>query len=120
MKYNKEDVKLHIEESGCIRSYWAAMPGQPQRRVGDIDRTTKEKAIDNAISEAMYADKRDKLETELRAECPEQPIYQAYLYNDITIDDIALPTEGIGNYLYVYPSRRKKGIYHLKNYRFIG
>jgi len=87
--------------------------------VGDVNHTTQEDAITYAIWAAKRADHLAEIKEKFRAAHPGKQIYIAYLgqlVNRLPGANVRLPKEGEGEYLFVFPSRKKDGVYHLKDF----
>jgi len=109
-QYNPNKVELHKEESGCILSWWASVPGHPTRCVGRVDDTTKEEAAQRAIKIAYNSDLWAELETNLHLEFPNKQIYKGSPSMCRDINWAGLPDK---EYLYVLKDRRKHGKYQI-------
>jgi len=119
VNYQRDSVSLHREELGGISFWWTSIPGHPQRCVGNVEQTTREEAINCAIHTAERTDKLVEIEENFRTAHPNRQIYIACLNNAINRlpgAKVQLPPEGIGEYLFVFPARRKAGVYYLKDY----
>jgi len=112
MIYNPDEVKLHQEEFGGIRSWWASVPGHPLRQVGHVDTVSRENAINYAMRAAENADAWQVIENTLRENYPNFQIYQGLA----NTPDINWPVnmDPWQEYMYILKPRRKNGKYQIE------
>lgn len=96
----------HVAELGGIRSWWVAIPGEPQRCVGRVDELTQQEAIVRGEQLAKQAVTVRMRTQALQDRWPNAQIFRGYLpAYDVEWHGAS------GEYLYVLRPRRKLGKY---------